>query len=98
MSNNATFIENGTMPDRRGIRVRMKAAICNKDDNLCQRIFSPFGYALIVILIAAAGLAVYIATGFYASVNSTIGHIAICGGIIVYFILMFGHGASRGRS
>lgn len=50
---------------------------------------------LCLALIAAAGLAMYKATGLCDAVNSTVGHIVVGGGIIWGYMIAFRRGLHR---
>ena len=82
--------------DRRDRQDKDISADSKKDNEVSQSKQFPIVLEIICMIMAAAiGFTVYKATGLCDSVESTLGHIAYGGGIIMYLVLMFRVGLHR---
>ena len=103
MSNDATFIERRIVLDRRSmdnqrvIRDNRRTAISKTDKQISHAttLSAVFDF-LCLMAVAAISLVVYIATGFYSGVTSTVGHVIFGGALFIYFLIMFRRGLGLG--
>ena len=90
MSNDATFDERRKMHDRRSIKTR---------EQVEQR-SEPMEHGLLfnfisTLLVACIGLIAFKALGLYDAMDSTLGQVALGGGISWYFVACFRHALYR---